>query len=66
VQSWPVIIRVGPATTSHTWPAPPGTTLPYRIEIETTDGPGVLTVMPDAAKELMRAIDARLRADGRL
>jgi len=46
------ISRVGPMTGVGLSPTGPTTTIPFRIEVETADGPAVLSLSPNAAAEL--------------
>ena len=58
-----VIKRVGPVTSRK--PAEgPTTTIPFRIEVETPEGTTLLTLSPDAARELAAELAIWLKARG--
>src|SRR5262249_50436239 len=57
-----VIRRAGPPTSRG--PKALNTTIPFRIEVETLDGPGALTVAPQAAAVLAQELARYLKQHG--
>jgi hypothetical protein len=62
MRSLDLITRVGPITNR---PAKgPVTTVPFRIEVEMSNRPEILSVSPSSAAELRRELDQYLESHG--